>query len=277
MADSVTTRKQDREGGEMKHKNMVITPKQAQAWLDNKYHLQRLVKPMLVEYLQRKIQRGTWQGEHPQAIAISKDGKLLDGQHRCLAIVAAGKPVCCEVVFEVPESAYPNIDDGISRTLNDRISLTPDDLKANKSACSIVTQWWFKDNEHRSRPTPEDALTMFRKHEESIRWVVGCMPHTKGLGRIQVAVAFAEMYERDKEKARQFASTVYQGDQRRSNGIRLREVLLSQVSGDSGGSTSTVHHNGSYVRWVYETVVFFCKAELEGRSVTRRGTATWDK
>jgi hypothetical protein len=257
---------------DIRFERVLVTPEMAAGWLERNYKDQRQLKPMLVEYLVKCLQQGTWNGDLPQPIMISTSGELLDGQHRCHAIIKHGKPAFAWVAYGVCNSAYPDIDSGISRLLYDRVMLTPDEPTRNKHACAVVTNWWFKENKNRGRPTPEEAVKLFRSHESSIIWVVSVQSHDRGLGRVHVAVAMAEMYERNEEKARAMASTVYGGDMKRPNGIRLREFLLKGAS-----LISSMNSGGDMAlrRQLYEVTVCACMAELEGKTLKRLTTASW--
>lgn len=254
----------------MKFKQELIGPKEAQSLLDANYKGQRLVKRRLVEYLVRLIKEGRWNSNLPQPLMVSEDGILLDGQHRCAAIVQSGYSVLCWVARGVPVSAYPDIDSGISRQLYDRVLFTPECLKLNKYVSSIVTNWWWVQNQP-GRPNPGEAMELFRKHEPAILWAARSQPHEKGIGRVQVAVAFAQMWERDADRAQALADTTWGNDMKRTNGIRLREFLKS---GRSASVTAGSHYGFS--EYVYRTCVAVCRAELDGVALKRLRVATWN-
>lgn len=246
-----------------------IDPEIAGRLLGANYVGQRLKKPKLVDYLARAIKEGRWNSSLPQPIMVASDGTMLDGQHRCMAIIKAGARVLCWVARNVPIAAYPDIDSGISRQLYDRVSFTPDDLKMNKAVCTVVSAWFWESNKS-TRPNPGEAMDLFRKHEPAILWVVRNQRKEKGIGRAQVALAFAQMWERDCDKAQALANTVYGNDMQRKNGIRLREFLLSgKNTRDMSGS-----HYG-FAEYTYKTCVCVCKAELEGKLLKRLTMASW--
>jgi hypothetical protein len=59
----------------------------------------RRVRRVLVEYLKAQIRNGEWQEDHPQKIIFSAKPRLIDGQHRLIAIVEAGIEVVAGVVL----------------------------------------------------------------------------------------------------------------------------------------------------------------------------------
>lgn len=257
----------------MKFTQKLIGPDEAQKLLDSNYVGQRLIKPKLVDYLVRVLKEGRWNSNLPQPIMIAESGALLDGQHRCMAIVKSGVKALCWIASGVPETAYPDIDSGLSRALYDRVTFTPECRKLNKAVAAIVTQWFMFECGHgKARPTPSEAEKVFAKHEASITWAARSCAHQKGIGRVQVALAFAQMFERDPGKAQALADTVWHNDMRRTNGIRLREFLLAGKLPQSISAGS----NYAYSEYVYRTCVAVCRAELDGISLRRLRVASWE-
>lgn len=252
----------------MKIKQEIITPERASALIANNYARQRLVRRRLVEYLTKIIANGDWDSDMPQPIMISASGELLDGQHRMHAVINANKAVMCWVAYGVPISCYKDIDCGIPRQLQDRVNFN-DDKKRNKEIASIVTSWYSIYN-HRTRPTPDEAIALYRKHGNAIDWVASQVAHEKGIGRVHVMVAMAEMYERDQMKAQVLADTLWRGDMKRPNGIRMREFLIASVT------TTRCPRSGNECEYIYRVCVGFCKAEIEGKTLRRIRVDRWE-
>ena len=59
-----------------------------------------------------------------QAIVVSEDGELLDGQHRLKACVESGIPFDTLVVYGVKQSAFATIDSGRKRSVGDFLSIS---------------------------------------------------------------------------------------------------------------------------------------------------------
>jgi len=83
--------------------------------------------------LARAIVAGKWTLTH-QAIAFSKKGRLLDGQHRLRAIILANIPIQCVVARDVPEDAFAYMDAGLPRQMYERIRKD----KRHTSICSTL-------------------------------------------------------------------------------------------------------------------------------------------
>ena len=99
----------------------LVTPAMAQAWLakntDN-----RPVRRDRVAALASRIRNGEWEATH-QGICIATSGRLLDGQHRLLAIVLTGIPVTVNVSTGFSEKTFDVIDNQLSRSVADRARL----------------------------------------------------------------------------------------------------------------------------------------------------------
>lgn len=96
-----------------------ITPDLAKKWLaankDNRH-----ARPSHINNLAQEIKNGKWTLTH-QGIAFSSEGRLIDGQHRLEAIIAAGEPVLMAVFIGLDDNMFGALDRGIRRTLRDEI------------------------------------------------------------------------------------------------------------------------------------------------------------
>ena len=86
----------------------LITPATAQAYLRNSATAGGLITPHL-EALTRDIAAGRWMA-NPQPICLSTSGRLVNGRHRLMAVVAADRPIAVPVIRGVPEAAYATYD-----------------------------------------------------------------------------------------------------------------------------------------------------------------------
>lgn len=67
-----------------------ITPEAAKLMLENNSIDNRSVRPMVVEKYARELQKGNWEESNPGMITFWKDGTMVDGQHRLMAIAKSG-------------------------------------------------------------------------------------------------------------------------------------------------------------------------------------------
>lgn len=96
-----------------------ITPPLAREYLDSQFH-NRNIRPAHVDNLAHDMSKGRWRLTH-QGIAFAWDDevkfwRLVDGQHRLLAIIKSGTTQKMKVTRGVPMPAIKDIDAGMIRT-----------------------------------------------------------------------------------------------------------------------------------------------------------------
>lgn len=78
----------------------------------------RPLKPLHVKHLAAVITRGEWV-ENGEAIMFDVNGSLINGQHRCHAVIASGVPITTLVIRGLAENAFQTLDQGSKRTAGD--------------------------------------------------------------------------------------------------------------------------------------------------------------
>lgn len=120
-----------------------ITPEDAARWLRCN-HLNRPVRRRHVEFLAREISDGHWQ-INGQAIVISENEEVLDGQHRLQAIIEAGVPIQTIVIYGIAKAAFKTIDTGAVRTGSDALALWFPGSKPNiTKAVGAAVPWCYR-------------------------------------------------------------------------------------------------------------------------------------
>lgn len=97
---------------------LTVTPAQAAEWLRDKAEWQRSTSSRRVEQLAKKMRKGDWKLTPTAAIGISKDGKVVDGQHRLQAVVSSGISLQMWVVKGADPSSFDVLDRGQNRSLS---------------------------------------------------------------------------------------------------------------------------------------------------------------
>ena len=115
-----------------------ITPKRAEELLASMPTVQRNEKKQAARRYEYTMAKGLWRDDYSAPIVISEDGKMLDGQHRCLACVRSGVGFWAWVNYGVPEDAYSAIDAGVARIVADFL-----DCK-NKSQVASIGNLMFE-------------------------------------------------------------------------------------------------------------------------------------
>lgn len=94
-----------------------ITPEIAKTMLGENVNNRRISRDN-VNLFAREIRNGEWRF-NGEAIKFGKDGRLLDGQHRLLAVIAADKPLTTLVIRGLEDETQQTMDSGKTRTLGD--------------------------------------------------------------------------------------------------------------------------------------------------------------
>lgn len=103
-----------------------ITPERAQAMLESNDENRKLSKGTVDAYA-NDILNDNWDETTGVAISIDEDGTLRDGQHRCAAIVQAGKGIWTWVCKNVSSDGI--YDNNRKRSNSDQISIIRADLE----------------------------------------------------------------------------------------------------------------------------------------------------
>jgi len=116
---------------------VVVTPAEAESILAGN-NGNRKVRTRYVTSLANAMRRGEWKLTH-QGIAISRSGRLLDGQHRLMAIAQSGIPCKMLVVTDAPDDSFPVLDLGAKRSLADATGIKKAVAEILRLGCAIAT------------------------------------------------------------------------------------------------------------------------------------------
>lgn len=92
----------------------MLTPEIAQALLDNNPNNRPISEKKSEEYA-RDIASGRWM-HNGESVIVANTGELNDGQHRCRAVIIAGKPIVTQMTFGVERDTRTTVDIGVKRT-----------------------------------------------------------------------------------------------------------------------------------------------------------------
>lgn len=153
----------------MKYATKKIGPKEAQKLLEGN-EANRRIKKVHLEWLVLQMNEGKWRPETGEAIKISKTGKLIDGQHRLLAIIKSGKTYEFLVVEGLEDEIYSVVDSGVSRTAGDSLFVIGV-TNAYAAAAMIRAYAALKDEEYDGfrnykKVNAEDILKMYEETPE---------------------------------------------------------------------------------------------------------------
>lgn len=148
----------------MKVEIMTVTPERASAWLANN-HRNRNLNQKTVADLARVMTTGEW-ALNGEAVKISVDGQLLDGQHRLAAIIESGVSVQMLVVTDLLSWTQDTMDTGRKRTTADVFAIHGE---GNTNVLAAVTKraWMWEQGNHKfanfSTPSTLELIEMLER------------------------------------------------------------------------------------------------------------------
>lgn len=113
-----------------------IDPERARGLLELNNH-NRNVRERVVKKYAVDMTNGDWDGLNGQTIVLADDGRVVDGQHRLLAIIQSDTTQRMLVVWGVPMSAQLNVDTQAKRSFADQLKL---DGESNPVALAAATR-----------------------------------------------------------------------------------------------------------------------------------------
>lgn len=146
-----------------------VSPSQAADWLANANgHNRKLSRPV-VEAYRTEILEGRWK-QNGVPLLFSHDGRLLDGQHRLAAIVAAARPVEMLIVSGLNPDVFDTIDCGRSRTANDALTIDGEAYPSILSGAVRICIGYLQHGTllHKAK-IPTSAVTQFIADNPAIR------------------------------------------------------------------------------------------------------------
>ena len=105
----------------MDYRNIKLTPELAREWLDTMPEYQRGVSKRVVAEYAKDMTEGRWVEGTGDAIRFNKQGQMIDGQHRCLAVIESGVSIIVTIVDGLDDEVYLVLDKGRKRTAADTI------------------------------------------------------------------------------------------------------------------------------------------------------------
>jgi hypothetical protein len=165
----------------------VITPEVASELL-HKNTANRPINAAIVIKFSVSMSRGFW-ALNGEPIIISRNGDLLDGQHRLLAVVKSGCTITSFVVRGVDSEVFSTIDSGRSRNAGDVLAINGE-KNVNKLGALLrcIIRWERGELDyHESRHTPiliEDICAALARHPLARESVSYCTqePHLQSAG-----------------------------------------------------------------------------------------------
>lgn len=136
--------------------NMLVTPEIAKGFLATNSENRRISDVLLGRYV-NEMKNGRWVENTGEAIKISKTGKLLDGQHRLMAIIKANNPIWLNVIYNLEDAIFDVIDTGKSRNASDCFKIAG--IKNGNSIPSIILFFNTLEKGYKNKAQKSNAAT----------------------------------------------------------------------------------------------------------------------
>lgn len=239
-----------------------IGPSDAQELLDRQIKNRPLNEAEAVR-ISRTINDGHWE-PNGESIVLEQQGRMIDGQTRCRAVVLANRPIVSFVVHGVPAKVFDSIDQGKARTgahIAAILGVNNYALGASvaKWALSYEMGWAIKHVRNSNR----DIRLWLQKYgaelDLALNEMSSLVPNTRGLKALGIpsVLTFTYLMTRriDAEKAKEFYRGVAVGENLGAGSPLL--ALRNRIAGDKASR----HHQ---MAWFVKT----WNAFYDGRKVS---------
>ena len=144
-----------------------VEPQMAADWLASA-HPNRPVSRARVKTIARAISAGLYQ-VNGQTLVLCPEFRLLDGRHRCLAIVEAGRSIETFVVVGIDPVCFASMDQGSKRSAADILSIAGHP-QAQTLASALRWLWRYDHGEmlHATIPLLDYELPAYLAHHQGI-------------------------------------------------------------------------------------------------------------
>lgn len=214
-----------------------VTPDVAKKWLEYNTANRCITKDTLNRYTD-DMKAGRW-ADNGESIKFSK-GKLLDGQHRLLAIIQSDKTLVLSVEFGLVPESQDFMDIGRHRTPRDVLSIEGLGAWESRTLGSAIHTMIEVDRggmiygatKHSNADARAYYLENFAAIEKSLRTIHSVYGRNKSLIPAALAVALHYLFSRKSEEAADiFFDKLFSGEDlsRDSSIWRLRNRLVSDA------------------------------------------------
>ena len=182
--------------GNVRSQWMDLNPEICKAWLKNNVR-NRDIRFDVVKAYARDMKSGNWTPTH-QGLAFNDRDEMIDGQHRCHAVILAGVTVKMMVTFGLPSiiaghaaTTMDAVDRGATRSVGDQLAIQHGMAEARKIATLTATIAGLCLGERTRRMSVALTLEVYALYKNEITYVLKHQSKEKGLRPLGVLAAFA--------------------------------------------------------------------------------------
>lgn len=234
-----------------------ITPEMAKAMLQ-KNTKNRPVRSSQVKRLAQEIIDGRWK-VNGDTIRFEED-VLVDGQHRLLAIVKAGKAIETLVVEGLETNVFQTIDIGVKRSPGDTLAVEGcSNSKELATMLTLIERYMTGQCLSKKHYTNAEVLALHKKYPDAKDFMAKCHHGKKLITRSLLMACNYLFAKKDPEKAEWFIKSLVSGkDISDKDAVYLlRERLMRNALSKSKLSTP----------YVFALVIKAWNADRQGKKV----------
>lgn len=194
----------------MEVEEILITVDIARAMLEKNIGNRPLDRKHVI-FLANEMLEGRWK-KNGDTICFSKDGMLLDGQHRLSAIIMLGEPVSMLVVRGLNPEVFSTKDIGKKRTPADTLAVMGEiNCKKTASALSVLERYMSGRMNSGSRLRTTQIAELLSKYPD-IRESVAFCEYTPLLPASSLVACHYLFSQKDREAADKFVRKMIDGN-----------------------------------------------------------------
>jgi hypothetical protein len=159
----------------MKTKIITLTPELARHYI-SRSDFNRKTDTNLVAHYADQIKKGEWILTG-QGISISKSGDLIDGKHRCHAVILANKSIETLIIYDLSQDTFSMYDTGKKRNASDvlfisKVASAPTIATIIRKYASINKGLHIQNGFSTVGVTNSRALDLYNNHASDLDYIV---------------------------------------------------------------------------------------------------------
>jgi hypothetical protein len=174
----------------MKTQVIFVTPDMARNWLEKNGN-NRNVREHKVRKFCEDLKHGRFKLTH-QGIAFGKDGELIDGQHRLMAIARTGIGALMMVTTGLTDDTVLCIDRGSPRAIHDNARMLGFEVSQTSVSVAFAAMACPATILHSTSASEDEVIEFIRRRAEAFKFIGKAKK--KSLTRASVMAAFVRAY-----------------------------------------------------------------------------------
>lgn len=191
---------------------VLVTPEMCQYWMDHCNEGNRHLKPAHIARYSTALRGNRWKRDG-NTIAFDHNGRMINGQNRCMAVIDSGVSVVMLVAVNCDPDGFATTDTGVGRSAADILSILDPTRTYHREIATLTRMIWAYENgqpKSKSALAHEDLIEIYEREGDSMR--VACeqannvYPKLKG-SKAGLAFSFWMINQVDSAAARVFFTT----------------------------------------------------------------------